>query len=205
MAIAKLEVSNDPVMMFWLSRELEKEIPDVDLHGSEKKLLDFASKDLETCLKAKWKNIDIDNVEEALNSEDQRELKEFLKIWTKQWLDKWRERVTFSQQESRFSLAYAKTKREATKLFNLMENGQELKEMVVQKLINSGEVCMADLIAENLIIEEITQQLNTQHENKPATKDVLDPLQILQQVLPRVKSLTEKKTPIIHLKLMMDT
>ena len=70
MPIAKVEVSSDPVMTFWLSRELEKEIPDLDLYGAERKLLDFASKDLETCLRANWKNIDIDKVEEALIHKD---------------------------------------------------------------------------------------------------------------------------------------
>lgn len=204
MPVAKLEVSNDPVMTFWLSRELEKEIPDLDLYGAERKLLDFASKDLETCLKANWKNIDIDTVEEALNSTDQEELKEFLKVWTKQWLQKWRERVTFSQQQQRFSLAHAKTKREAMKRFKHMKNGQELKDMVVQKLIKNGEVCMAELIAENMIIEEIAQRLKM-NDNGSTDKSSLEPLHIFQEVLPRVKSLAKKKAPIIHLKLMVDT
>ena len=204
MPIAKVEAPSDPVMTFWLSRELEKEIPDLDLYGAERKLLDFASKDLETCLKANWKNVNIDKVEEALNSEDQEEVKEFLKVWTKQWLEKWRERVTFSQKQQRFSLAHAKTKREATKIFKRMENGQELKDMVVQKLIKSGEVCMAELIAENLIIEEIAQRLKMKG-NSSSDKNSLEPLHIFQEVLPRVKGLAKRKAPLIHLKLMMDT
>jgi hypothetical protein len=205
MSSAKLDFSSNPVMTFWLSRELEKEIPDLDLYGSERKLLDFASRDLETCLRANWKNINHDKVENALNSEDQAEIKEFLKVWTKQWLEKWRERVTFCQKTPRFSLAHAKAKKKALKLFKQMKRGQELKEMVVQKLINSGEVCMAELIAENLIIEEIAQRLKMDAGKTSADKVALEPWHIFQEVLPRVKSLTEKKTPIIHLKLMIDS
>ena len=94
------------------------------------------------------------DIEEALNDETrQDEIKSFLKVWTKQWLEKWRERVTFCQKMPHFSLEHLKTKRKATKIFKQMENGQDLKKLVVQKLINNGELCMAELIAENLIIE----------------------------------------------------
>ena len=36
------------VILPWLAGELEKEIPDLDIHGSERKLLDFAYQDLES-------------------------------------------------------------------------------------------------------------------------------------------------------------
>ena len=54
--------SKNPVIMPWLARELEKEIPDLDIHGSEKKLLDFAYQDLETCIKLKWKGICMETI-----------------------------------------------------------------------------------------------------------------------------------------------
>jgi len=85
-----------------------------------------------------------------------------------------------------------------------MENGQELKKLVVQKLINKGEVCMAELIAENLIIDEIAYRLKMNGRKTPTDKITLEPWHILQEVLPRVKRLTERKTPLIHLRLMMD-
>jgi hypothetical protein len=191
--------------MPWLARELEKEIPDLDLHGSEKKLLDFAYQDLEACIKLKWKGTNPDDIEEALYTEEgQEELREFLKVWTKQWLEKWRERVTLCRQTPQFSLRHLKTKKKAMKLFKRMNQGQELKKMVVQKLINEGEVCMAELIAENLIIEEIAYQLNMNGGKTPTDKTTLEPWRILQEVQPRVKRLRERKTPLIHLKLMMD-
>ncbi len=200
---AKLDGSSNPVITFWLSRELEKEIPELDIYGSEKKLLEFACKDLETCLNANWKNINFAKIEEGLNRQEQEELKQFLKVWTKQWLEKWRERVTFCQKTPRFSLAHARARKEALKAFKRMERGKELKDLTVQKLINSGEVCMAELIAENLIVEEIAQRLKR---NKKSSDDenILELWHILQEVLPRIKQLAEKKTPIIHLKLITD-
>ena len=53
MPSAKLDSSRDPVIMSWLARELEKEIPDLDIYGSERRLLDFAYLDLETSLTEK--------------------------------------------------------------------------------------------------------------------------------------------------------
>ena len=103
-----------------------------------------------------------------------------------------------------FSLRHLKIKRKAKKIFKWMEEGQELKKLVVQKLINKGEVCMAELIAENLIIEEIAYRLNMNGGKMPTDKITLEPWHILQEVLPRVKRLTERKAPLIDLKLMMD-
>jgi len=188
-----------------LAGELEKEIPDLDIYGSERRLLDFAYQDLETWLKLKLSATNSDDIEKALNTEDhQEEIREFLKVWTKQWLGKWRERVTLCQKMPRFSLRHLKIKRKAMKIFKRMEEGQELKKLVVQKLINEGEVCMAELIAENLIIEEIAYRLNMNGGKMPTDKITLEPWHILQEVLPRVKRLTERKIPLIHLKLMMD-
>jgi RNA polymerase-interacting CarD/CdnL/TRCF family regulator len=205
MPSAKLCASGNPVIMSWLARELEKEIPDLDLYGSERRLLDFACKDLESWMKVKWRDLKSDEIEKVLNTEDrQEEIREFLKIWTKQWLEKWRERVTLCQKIPRFSLRYLKTKSKAKKIFKRMEKGQELKKLVVQRLINEGEVCMAELIAENLIIEEIAYRLNMNGGKTPTDKVAFEPWHILQKVLPQVKMLTERKMPLIHLKLMMD-
>jgi len=185
--------------------QLEKEIPDVDIYGVERKLLDFAYEDLETCIKLKWKDANSVDIEEALDNEDQQEeVKAFLKVWTGQWLEKWRERVTFCQKMPRFSLQHLKAKRKAAKIFKRMEYGQELKEFIVQKLVNQGEVCMPELIAENLVIEQIAYLLKMNGGKTPVDKDALEPWQIFHDVLPQVKSLTERKMPLIHMKLMSE-
>ena len=206
MPSAKPSTSVNQVIVFWLAKELEKEIPDLDLYGSERKLLDFACKDLETWLNVKCEGANSDEIETALNVRDnQEEIKAFLKVWTKQWLEKWRERVTLCQQIPTFSLRQAKRKKRATKILERMEEGQELKKWVVQKLINQGEICMSELIAENLVIEQIACRLKTRKEKSSASKIAMKPWQILQDVLPQVNSLAKKKTPLIHMKLMISS
>jgi hypothetical protein len=205
MSSEKLHSATESVTMSWLARELEKEIPDLDLYGPERSLLDFAYRDLETCLKLKGVNITSEKEEKTLLDEfRQEEMKAFLKVWTKQWLEKWRERVTLCQKTPHFSFGHAKTKRKAAKIFKRMAKGQELKKLVAQKLINKGEVCMAEMIAENLIVEEIAYRLKMNSGKTPTDKNALEPWNIYQTVLPRIKRLTKRKVPIIHLKLMMD-
>ena len=205
MSSAKLHSSKNPVITSCLAVQLEKEIPDVDIYGVERKLLDFAYQDLETCIKLGWKGTEFEDLDEALNNEDkQEEVKAFVKIWTKQWLEKWRERVTLCQKMPRFSLQHLKAKRKATKILKRMEHGKELKEFVVQKLVNQGEVCMPELIAENLVVEQIAYRLKMNDRKTPAESEALEPWQIFRDVLPQVKSLAERKTPLIHMKLMTE-
>ena len=188
-----------------LAGELENEIPDLDIYGSERKLLDYAFHDLETCLTAKMSDSTEADIENALNDEAyEDEVRSFLKVWTKQWLEKWRERVTFCQKIPQFSFEHLKAKKKAVKISKRIKNGNELKKMIVQRLINNGEVCMTELIAENMIIEEITSRLIMNKGRVPVDKTLLDQWSIFQQVSPRVKSLAKRKTPIIHLKLMTE-
>jgi hypothetical protein len=205
MSSTQLHSSKNSIIMSWLARELKREISELDLHGQERSLLDFAYQDLETCLTSKWKDINFHELEDAFKAEDrQEEMKEFLKVWTPKWLEKWRERVTLCQEFPRLSQGHLKAKKKATKILKRMENGQELKKLVQLKLINQGEVCMTGLIAENLIIEEIAHRLKMKSRKTPTDKIVLEPWSLLQTVLPRIKRLTERRIPLIHLKLMTD-
>ena len=192
------------LLMYWLADVLESEIPDVDIFGSERKLLDFAYQDLQTCLTTRDKDnkIDIDQViKDTTRFEEVRCL---IKIWTQQWLEKWRERVTFCQKMPRFSMEQIKFRKKASKHFKKMENGKELKQMIVQKLIKKGEVCMPELIAENLIVEELTARMRMIERKVANDNTALEPWDIFQNVSPQVKKLSERKAPLIRLKLMTD-
>ncbi|MDG6223569.1 MAG: hypothetical protein QCH99_09965 [Candidatus Bathyarchaeota archaeon] len=192
------------LLMYWLADILESEIPDVDIFGSDRKLLDFAYQDLTICLAAKDDDKKVD-IAEILNDETRhQEVKSFLKVWTQQWLHKWRERVTFCQKMPHFSLEHVQLRKNATKNYKAMEHGEELKKMIVQKLINNGEVCMPELIAENMIIEEMTGRMRINKRMAPEDQITMEPYDLFQNVLPQVKKLSERKIPLIRLKLMTD-
>jgi hypothetical protein len=55
-----------------------------------------------------------------------------------------------------------------------------------------------------LIIEEIAFRLKMNEGKISKDKTMFDSWSIFQEVSPRVKSLAERKTPLIHLRLMTD-
>ena len=69
--------------------------------------------------------------------------------------------------------------------------------MAVRKLVDQGEICMVDFIAENLIIEEIAKRLRKTDKNIPPA--ALDPLSIYNAVSNRIARLPKEKGPLVYL------
>ncbi len=206
MSHALLYSTRNPKILSWLAQELENQIPDFDPHGQDRRLLAFAYRDLENCLGVGWKAA---NHRQLLTmmlraAENHREeVKAFLKVWVSRWLGKWRERVRLFQKTPKFSKRHLRSLRRAKRIYERMKKRRELKRLIVQKLVKQGEVCMAGLIAENLIIEEIAHQLN-RYSGKASMKKIgLNPAEILQRVLSKVKTLAHRKMPLIYLKIML--
>lgn len=157
-------------------------------------------------MKVKWKAADTHQLRiTMLKAAENRseEAKAFLKVWVGQWLGKWRERVRLFQRMPKRSKRHFRSLRKAKKVYKEIKKRQELKRLIVQKLISQGEVCMAGLIAENLIIEEIARQL-TRGSGKKSMKNIgLNPAEILPGVLSKAKTLSDRKTPLIYLKIML--
>jgi hypothetical protein len=193
-------------ILFWLIDELKKQIPDFEVQGQDRCVLEFAYQDLQTCLETKWKITDASQLNIILTKVmDARpdEVKAFLKVWISKWLEKWRERVTLSQEMPKISKRRLINLRKAKRLYDGMIERQELKKLVVQKLVNQGEVCRAKLIAKNLIIKEIADQLKRRGKKK-TEKRVVNPTEILHGVYNKVKRLANNKTAILHLKISKD-
>jgi len=198
--------TRNPKILSWLAQELEKQIPDFDPHGQDRLLLAFAYRDLENCLVVKWKAANRYELRMMVMKAAEgrpEEVKAFLKIWTGRWLGKWRERVRLFQKTLKFSKRHLGSVRRAKRIYKGMKKRQELKRLIVQKLVNQGEVCMAGLIAENLIIEEIAHQLN-RNSGKTSIKIGLNPAVILPGLLSKVKTLADRKIPLVYLKIMLD-
>jgi hypothetical protein len=198
--------ARNPKILSWIVQELKKQIPGFDPHGQDRRVLAFAYQDLQTCLGVRWKVVDPYQLRMAvIKAAENRpeEVKAFLKVWTGRWLEKWRERVTLFQKMPRISKRHLRSLRKAKKVYRGMKKRLELKRMVVEKLVNQGEVCMAGLIAETLIIEEIAHQLN-RYGGKTSMKTLgLNPAEILQGIITKVENLPNRKSPIIYLKIMI--
>ena len=192
--------TRNPKILSWMVQELKKQIPDFDPHGQDRRVLAFAYQDLQTCLGVRWKVADSYQLHMAvIKAAENRpeEVKAFLKVWVSRWLEKWRERVTLFQKMPRICKRCLRSLRNSKKIYRGMKKRQELKRMVVQKLVNQGEVCMARLIAETLIIKQIAHKLN-----RLDGKNVINLADILQGLLTEVETLADRKTPLIYLKCM---
>ena len=186
----------------WLAQELKSQIPDLDPFLHDRRLVSFAYHDLKTCLSVKWKVTDpysLHLVNAAEHHPD--EVRAFLKIWVTRWLEKWRSRVALYYTMPKVSRRRLERRWQAQQIFTRMKKRGELQKMVVQKLVTQGEICMPKLIAENLILEELTQHLNGNNRQTAITTNALIPIEILRGLLPKIEMLNERKHPFIYLKI----
>jgi len=183
-----------------LAGEFEGYIPEFEPYTLDYQMVVYASRDLETWLKVKW---DIDDthviyekIEETLEKAP-KDFKAFLNFWVGLWLEKWRDRVKLLSSSPKIPPSHMERVRKAKKISEGVEHGKELKSMVTRKLMNHGEICMVEAIAENLIIEEIAKRIRS-------TADVqehilVDPLNILNNLSCRIARLSREKGPLIYL------
>ena len=191
-------------LISWLEAELERQIPGLELHGQDGRLLTFAYQDFKTCLCTKWEGGDSQERVIKITEFHPEEVKAFLKIWVNQWLAKWRKRVTLFNRTPALSKRHRGRRQKAKRIYGEMEKKDELKRIVVQKLVTEGEVCMPKLIAESLIIEEITKRLTRRNEKSSTKTEELSAMKILQGLLSKIKTLDERKKPFIHVKFLQD-
>lgn len=183
----------------FLARELEALIPQFKPYTTDYHVVAYASKDLETWLKVKmgiedagllYKRI------EEMSRERPEDLKAMLSFWANIWLSKWQERVRIQPAKTEESKEHAEKIRRARRILQEMEWKDDLKNMVIRKLIECGEVCMTEFIAENLIVEEIARRL---HRADDKSFVAPDPLSIYNAVSLRIMRLSREKGPLVYL------
>lgn len=204
MSYALLRPMRNPKVLLWLAGELEKRIPNLELDGLDKSVLVYAYQDLQTCLAIRLEASNASQLYVKVGravEESPDEVKAFLKVWVGQWVEKWRNRVTFSQEMPKVSRRRFGNLRKAQKLCMVMNGRKKLREMVVQRLVRRGEVCRPKQIAEDLIIKEIADQL-CKCQGKSLMCVNLNILKILHGVYARIGKLAESKKPLLHIKIV---
>ena len=188
----------------WLVRELKKRVPSFKPSGLDVELAVYAQRDLETCLGVKWAEENRYKILmklESYLSRQPEEAKVFLGFWVDQWLAKWKERVNILHKKPKVSKSCRKCRQKARNMYLKLDHRKELKRMVIRKLINQGEICMTNLIAENMIFSEITRRIQRKG---IATQAELNPMEILNSLSSRIARLTEEKGPLIYLRIRLD-
>ncbi|MEM2915446.1 MAG: hypothetical protein QXH91_08640 [Candidatus Bathyarchaeia archaeon] len=186
-----------------LIEEFETCIPQFKPYSLDYQMVVYACRDLEAWLRTKWEIDDYKELFEKIESflnEEHGYFKVFLRFWSKQWLDKWRERVKVFSAQPKMPPQYMSKLKKAKKIYMEMEHRKELKKAVTRKLLNQNEICMTEIIAENLIIEEIAKRIkSTNEDSEMPNLIILNPIDILNTLSHRISKLPKEKGPLIYL------
>jgi len=185
-----------------LLRELDVRIPQFHPYGADYEMVSFVYRDLINWFKVKWNIEESHSVYGLLDrhvEEKSEELNAFLDFWLDRWLEKWRDRVKILQKKPQIPQSNLDRANKALKICRKMDQGGELKDILVGKLINQGEICMTEQIAENLILEEISKCLPRM--NEPDVEATLNPVQILNNLIPRICKLHRERGPLVYLRI----
>ncbi len=182
-----------------LAKEFETFIPQFKPYTTDYQMVAYASKDLETWLKVK---MGIDDAEALYKMVEEtyrggpRDPRTPVGFWADMWLKKWRERVKILSTKFEEPRDHVERVKRARKIFQEMDWRNELRKMIIKKLIEHGEICMTEFIADNLIIEEIARRLQRADNNSIIA---LDPLSIYNAVSSRIVRLSKEKGPLVYL------
>lgn len=185
-----------------MSRELNARIPQFHPYGLDYDMISFVYRDLINWFRVKWNIEDsysIPSMLEGYIEEDSEELNVFLSLWLDSWLEKWRERVRILHKKPQVPESRLEQANKCMRIFRKMDHSTELKDALIRRLINHGEICMTEQIAENLIVEEIGRFGPRADEGKEIAN--LNPVEILNSLMPRTYRLAKEKGPLVYLRL----
>jgi hypothetical protein len=209
MSYALLYSSLNPKVLSWLIEELKNQIIDFDPYGLDKKVLALTYEDLKIFLKIEWKTENKENLYDKMTNvieNKPEEVKAFLKVWTSKWLNKWRERVRVSQKHPKLSKKQLLNLKNAKIVYKSLDSQKrkEMKKVVIEQLVEKGEICIPELVAKTIITEEIATQLEKNKKSSIKYNYGLNSANFLQDLLKRVKTLAKSKIPVAYMKIKID-
>lgn len=188
-----------------LMESLRNRNPQLDLQGSDRRVLEIADEDLMNFLKVHWhlmgkESADYDLIEKlySFHQENPQELEEFVNAWAGIWIKKWNERVKLligPQEENSSWQKVSKKICDAEPLWKTLPNRREVEDVVVESLVRNGEICGTNILSENLIKMELGSI------EKIDVKKEEDILNLINGTLKRGRNLSRSKGPLIFVRL----
>ncbi|MEA2090343.1 MAG: hypothetical protein U9O89_06275 [Thermoproteota archaeon] len=189
-----------------LSESLKEKRNQLDLEGSDRKVLQIACEDLMNYLKVQWgltgeeaAQYKLINKLEEYFHEELEELREFISVWSGLWLKKWEERVRVligKRNDARWKRMH-KLKRNAQPLWNELRHKNEIKEIITETLVRNGEICGTSILAENLLKFE----LNDYAKNKMNISKPEPLLNLVNNTLRRARDVSRSRGALIFLRI----
>ena len=188
-----------------LIESLRNRNPQLDLQGTDRRVLEIAHEDLMNFLRVHWQLMGSESAEYEMieklyhyHQEEPKELEEFVNAWTGIWIKKWDERVKLLIGPEEESNSWQKVSRkicDAEPVWKTLASRREVEEVVVESLIRNGEICGTSILAENLIKMEIgsIEKINVNQDE--------DVLNMVNGTLRRARNLSRSKGPLIFVRL----
>jgi hypothetical protein len=187
-----------------LVEKLQDADSNLNITGSDRKVLQVACEDLTNYLKYHWNLIGttanqcelVERLEQILK-ENHEELEEFLSVWTGMWFKKWKERVKLliGEQNANKWVKASKTISNAEPLWQKLEHKQELREIVAATLIKNGEICGTEILSENLLKMELGGKRTQGLSDKERVFFVVN------NALRKARNMAQSKGPLIFVKI----
>ncbi len=187
-----------------LVEKLQDADSNLNITGSDRKILQVACEDLTNYLKYHWNLIGttanqcelVERLEHILK-EKHEELEEFLSVWTGMWFKKWKERVKLliGEQNANKWVKASKTISNAEPLWQKLECKQELREIVAATLIKNGEICGTEILSENLLKMELGGKRTQGLSDKERVFFVVN------NALRKARNMAQSKGPLIFVKI----
>jgi hypothetical protein len=169
----------------------------------------LATADFLNYLKKFWGLLGFRDGEERLHAKlvhytqhQPEELRQFLRLWLGQWRAKWHGRVKVLATDEKPPIEAAGHLTSQSRSPINVPNEDEMIDLVIEVLINHGEVCGTFIVAQELIANELRVFLRL-YEEETNLDDAVEThiLDILNRVLCRVRKLAREDGPLIFLKL----
>lgn len=182
-----------------ITEKIKKISPTLDAQGSDRKMLLLAYKDFANYMKFSSKSTYSSNFEEKIETVSKNNLPEldsFLTIWTGMWVSKWQQRVKLfignnaKKEHNDLQQTYSK----AEPLWKNLECKQELIDMVKSMLIDNGEICGSEMLAEYALKIELTK-------NKLDIKNKQQALTFVNNVTHRVHAIAKTTGPLMFIEI----
>ena len=188
-----------------LIESLRNRNPQLDLQGTDRRVLEIAHEDFMNFLRVHWQLMGNESAEYELieklyhyHREEPEELEEFVNVWSGIWIKKWDERVKLLIGQEEESTSWQKVSKkicDAEPTWKTFPNRRGVEDVVVESLIRNGEICGTSILAENLIKMEIgsLEKINTSQDE--------DVLNLVNGALRRARNLSRSKGPLIFVRL----
>ena len=136
-------------------------------------------------------------VEEAFEDNPVEVVKD-LSEWLDLWIVKWRQRVRLVLTPSRSGAEAQRIEGLASSVYARLPFISELKDLTVGSLIEVGEVCFTNFLAESMIKNSLAKMLRDAGNERRLLNVLKDnPFLLLDEVLRQVKKLRHYKGPLV--------